>query len=73
MSQSPKSSAPETCAFCKGAGEFDGRRCPACDGRGEVNVAQPAKRCALCNGTGRLCIRGCPACGGTGWTAILRG
>jgi len=73
MSMSPAKYALEICAFCKGAGKSDGRRCPACDDRGEVMVAQPAKRCALCNGTGRLCIRGCPACGGTGWTGVLRG
>jgi DnaJ-class molecular chaperone len=65
--------APEICAFCNSTGESDGRRCPACCGKGEVMVAQPAKRCGLCNGTGRLCIRGCPACGGTGWTGVLKG
>ena len=69
----PANYASEACAFCNGAGESDGRRCPACKGRGEVMVSLPPRTCPLCSGTGRTSIRGCPACGGTGWTGVLKG
>jgi len=75
-SDSLDTTIPRQCGFCGGVS----RRppCPACRGRGEVLVAEPAKRCFRCMGTGEAVLndrfpiqRGvfqlCSACRGTGW------
>ena len=42
------------CVTCKGKGVARKKRtCPACDGFGEVNIAEPTTQCPRCNGTGR--------------------
>ena len=67
---------PRQCGFCGGLSRRPS--CPACRGRGEVLVAEPAKRCFRCIGTGEAVLndrfpikRGvfylCSACRGTGW------
>jgi DnaJ-class molecular chaperone len=70
------------CATCKGKGVTRRKRnCPACDGLGEVNVAEPTTKCPRCNGTGKAPTgdialsrqRLCPVCGGIGWALILEG
>ncbi len=74
--------APETCAFCEGAGLpsdipeekiYEWRLCPVCRGQGSVLVAQPAHECARCNGKGRepQTTHTCWACKGPGWAHSL--
>lgn len=72
------------CAYCQGTGrKFKSRYkndiCPVCDGSGEVEVPDNARKCNYCEGTGR---RGrsnddnwteiCPACNGTGVKKIVK-
>jgi len=67
---------PRQCGFCGGVNRKPS--CPACRGRGEVLVAEPAKQCFRCIGTGEAALndrfpiqRGvfylCSGCRGTGW------
>jgi DnaJ-class molecular chaperone len=68
------------CATCKGEGSIKPRSfCPACDGRGKVQVAEPVTICPRCKGTGDTADKSglyptgkfCPICGGIGWALIL--
>ena len=69
------------CATCKGKGvAANGKTtCEACEGLGEVKVAEPATVCPRCNGTGKAATgdialssqRLCPVCRGIGWALIL--
>jgi len=75
-SDSLDATVPRPCGFCGGVSRRPS--CPACRGRGEVLVAEPAKRCFRCIGTGEATLtdrfpikRGasylCSVCRGTGW------
>lgn len=61
------------CDDCGGSGAAPGtrpRRCPRCDGRGEVAVDQGffsmAEPCPECNGRGQVIEQPCPTCSGSG-------
>ncbi len=64
-------SAPETCGFCRGRRKVDGINCTACNGKGSVLVAQPAKRCVSCKGSGNEDGFPCLICHGTGWANVI--
>jgi DnaJ-class molecular chaperone len=76
MAQPTINYAPETCAWCKGSGRFgEGNfKCPTCDGKGSLLVAQPSRKCAWCQGTGRVgeYQDRCPTCNGSGWVHIMK-
>lgn len=72
------------CAFCNGSGKHpdtggwsntDPKPCPACRGKGTVNVSSKARNCRYCGGKGKEPGTGgwtntdslpCSACGGKG-------
>jgi DnaJ-class molecular chaperone len=66
----------EKCAFCSGTGKWSfapGQRfsCVVCGGKGQVSVAQPARRCRGCGGSGSLnLVKPCLKCAGAGWEGI---
>jgi molecular chaperone DnaJ len=64
-------SKPSECATCQGSGgEGAARRCPDCQGAGEVNVGPGpvsfSRRCARCRGTGQVRLQACATCHGVG-------
>jgi len=70
--------APETCAWCEGAGKFGeyGDVCLVCGGQGSLLVAQPARKCPWCQGSGSVNVGEfkdrCKMCNGTGWAHVLK-
>jgi hypothetical protein len=67
--------APAECATCAGSGDYQMKKCSACEGGGFVLVRQPPIKCPRCEGTGKqtpgqpvypLCI----VCGGCGWALV---
>jgi DnaJ-class molecular chaperone len=69
---STQSYAAASCAYCGGSGSIDNTQCRACDGHGNVMVAQPARECAHCQGKGKKSAYRCNFCRGTGWAQALR-
>ena len=70
--------APETCAWCEGAGKYGqyGDICLVCNGQGSVLVAQPSHQCPHCAGKGTQ-VSGeyhdrCKICGGSGWSHVYK-
>ena len=68
---------PQACDACDGAGHPPGanvRRCPECDGRGQVTRVQQSafgriqqtQTCPRCEGEGELVEESCPECRGDG-------
>lgn len=68
---------PETCDTCDGAGhpsDATVRRCPECDGRGQVTRIQQSalgriqqtQTCRQCGGDGQIVSERCDTCGGDG-------
>ena len=72
MAQPSTNHAPVSCAYCEGKGDTGSGPCRACDGQGNVLVAQPARKCAQCEGKGRKSAYRCNSCRGTGWGHVLR-
>ncbi|HKP10746.1 MAG TPA: transcriptional regulator [Blastocatellia bacterium] len=67
--------APEPCAYCGGTGAKERQLCPACGGKRQVLVHQPAITCPRCHGNGKATDNDraayysslCVICRGTGW------
>jgi DnaJ-class molecular chaperone len=70
--------APETCAWCAGAGKYGdfNDACLVCTGQGSLMVAQPARRCPRCNGSGvdesSEYHDRCRTCNGAGWSHVFK-
>src|SRR5574344_278076 len=70
----------EECDECHGAGGFDSKTCPTCNGRGRVvtqqstlfGVFQQETVCPDCNGTGKTFDRVCSKCRGAGHVRSLK-
>lgn len=77
ISQTQRSFAPETCAWCAGTGQWAVSMgyvisCLVCGGKGKVVVAQPAGQCRQCSGTGRRnATNPCLTCAGRGWGSVI--
>jgi DnaJ-class molecular chaperone len=77
ISQTQRSSALETCAWCAGTGKWAvsagyAISCLVCGGKGKVLVVQPAARCRQCGGKGRRnATAPCLTCAGTGWGRVF--
>jgi DnaJ-class molecular chaperone len=67
------------CASCRDIWTPPMVTCSACDGRGKVVVAKPARICPRCGGTGAVPRKdaidfgtlACPVCRGIGWALVL--
>lgn len=60
-------SGMKDCPACKGSGNLDGNPCEACDGAGELKIAEGDPMvCEACNGTGKVDEKDCAACSGSG-------
>lgn len=77
ISQTQKSFALETCAWCTGTGKWAVSMgyvvsCLVCGGKGKVSVIQPATQCRQCTGSGRRNTSNpCFTCLGTGWSRVF--
>jgi predicted nucleic acid-binding Zn ribbon protein len=67
----------ETCGLCEGVGGTTDQLCPACKGKGNVLVHQPALQCPRCSGSGKpektraYLSNVCTVCRGSGWVMTV--
>ena len=76
MTMNPSDERPRTslhaCSYCRGEGRIGVLDCPACGGKGDIMVVEPAEICPCCQGWGVLVCCRCAECEGTGWKNIRR-